>query len=205
MHNLQWYGFLIVLLAAICADLVIPLFLGTRYPGYHHFRDTISTLGTTGSPVQKYQCATLILVGILWLVFAVGQAFSFQTIRWSHAVFLVGIILFGVGSILAGIFPEDPAGIEETMSGKIHGIASGLGFLFLILNPLWAVWIDEFAQLKVMNGVMFPLAILTFVLFIISEHHTTGILQYTGLFQRLNLCVLYLHLLLNFLWQRGGM
>lgn len=75
MHNLQWYGFLIVLLAAICADLVIPLFLGTRYPGYHHFRDTISTLGTTGSPVQKYQCATLILVGSLWIVFAVGKAF----------------------------------------------------------------------------------------------------------------------------------
>jgi len=34
---------------------------------------------------------------------------------------------------LAGIFPEDPEGITETISGKIHGIASGLGFLFF--NP----------------------------------------------------------------------
>lgn len=205
MHKRQFYSFLIILVAAICADLLIPVVLATRYPGYNHFRDTISTLGTPDSPVQKYQCVTLIAVGSLLLIFAVGQALSFQMIRWSHVLFLLGIILFGVGSILAGIFPEDPFGVEETISGKIHGIASGLGFLFLILNPLWALWIDEFAKLKLVNVVIFPLAILSFVAFLLSEGRTTGILQFTGLFQRLNLCILYGHLLLNFLWQQNGL
>ena len=205
MPERQFHSFLIILLAAACADLLIPVILATRYPDYNHFRDTISTLGTPGSPVQKYQCATLILVGSLFLVFAVGQALSFQTIRWSHILFLLGIILFGVGSILAGIFPEDPSGVEETMSGKIHGIASGLGFLFLILNPLWALWIDEFARLKPVNAVMFPLAILSFAAFLLSGSRTTGIFQYTGFFQRLNLCILYGNLILNFLWQQKVM
>lgn len=203
MHTRQYYIFLIVLLTAICADILIPVVLGKHYPGYNHLRDTISTLGTPNSPVQKFECATLIAVGSLFLVFAVGQARSFQAMQWSHSLYLMGITLFGVGSILAGFFPEDPLGVEETISGKIHGIASGLGFLFLILNPLWSVWINEFANLKLVNIVIFPLAIITFVMFLLSENRTTGILQYTGLFQRLNLSILYGHLVLNFLFQQS--
>jgi len=51
------------------------------------------------------------------------------------------------------------------------------------------------------NGLLFALAIMTFVLFLVSEHRTTGILSYTGLFQRLNLAILYGHLFFNYLWQ----
>ncbi|MCX7841079.1 MAG: DUF998 domain-containing protein, partial [Anaerolineae bacterium] len=171
-------------------------------PGYSHLRDTISALGAPDSPVQKYQSTAFIVVGSLLLVFAVGQAFSFQEIRWSHILFLLGIVLFGIGTILAGIFPADPIGVEETLSGKIHGIASGIGFLFLILNPLWAVWIDEFAQLKVLNVVLFLTVIFFSAVFLVLGNHATGIFQYTGLFQRLNLAVLYGYLLLNFLWQQ---
>lgn len=194
--------FLVVLIAAIVTDLLGPFLWATRYPGYNHLRDTISALGAPGSPVQKEQSAALILVGSLLLVFAFGQGLSFQAVRWSHVLFLLGIVLFGVGSILAGIFPEDPAGAAETASGKIHGIASGLGFLFLILNPLWALWIEEFARLKAVNVGLFVAAVLSFAAFLASGNHTAGILQYTGLFQRLNLAVLYGHLLLNFLRQQ---
>jgi len=101
---------------------------------------------------------------------------------------------------LAGIFPEDPKGISETISGKIHGIASGIGFIFLILNPLWAIWIAEFKNLRSVNITLFILAILTFILFVTSENINNGILQYTGLFQRLNLIILYGHLILNYIW-----
>lgn len=202
MQKRQFYIFLIVLLTATSADLFIPIVLGKHYPGYDHLRDTISTLGIPISPVQKYERATLIAVGCLFLVFAVGQAGFFQTMQWSHKFYLLGIILFGIGTILAGFFPEDPRGIEETISGKIHGIASGIGFLFLILNPLWSVWINEFAQLKLVNIVIFPLAIISFILFLLSENRTTGILQYTGFFQRLNLFILYGHLVLNFIFQQ---
>jgi len=47
---------------------------------------------------------------------------------------------------------------------------------------------------------LFVLAVLTFVLFLTSENIDSGILQYTGLFQRLNLIILYGHLILNYIW-----
>jgi len=200
MGKFQSIIFLVILLLAALGDLFIPIIIGVEYPGYNHLIDTISTLGTSNSPVQKFQCINLIAVGILFIIFSVGQDLSFTQIKWCHKLFIIGIILFGVGSILAGIFPEDPKGISETISGKIHGIASGVGFIFLILNPLWAIWIAEFKDLRYVNMTLFVLAVLTFVLFVTSENIDSGILQYTGLFQRLNLIILYGHLILNYIW-----
>jgi hypothetical protein len=200
MEKYQSIIFLVILLLATLGDLLVPIIIGVEYPGYNHLIDTISTLGTSNSPVQKFQCINLIAVGILFIIFSVGQGLAFTQIKWCHRLFVLGIVLFGVGTILAGIFPEDPKGIAETISGKIHGIASGLGFIFLIFNPLWAIRIAEFKDLKYLNITLFILAILTFFLFITSENIDSGILKYTGLFQRLNLIILYGHLILNYIW-----
>ena len=200
MGKFQSFIFLVILLLAALGDLFIPIIIGVEYPGYNHLIDTISTLGTNKSPVQKFQCMNLIAVGILFIIFSVGQGLAFTQIKWCHRLFILGIVLFGVGTILAGIFPEDPKGIAETISGKIHGIASGVGFIFLILNPLWAIWIAEFKDLRYVNMTLFVLAVLTFIFFMVSENIDSGILQYTGLFQRLNLIILYGHLILNYIW-----
>ena len=82
----------------------------------------------------------------------------------------------------------------------MHGIASGIGFIFFILNPLWAIRIAEFKDLRYFNIALLFLAVLTFVLFIASENKNSGILRYSGLFQRLNLIILYGHLILNYAW-----
>ncbi len=200
MGKFQSIIFLVILLLATLGDLFIPIIIGNKYPGYNHLIDTISTLGTNKSPVQKFQCINLVTVGILFIIFSVGQGLVFTQIKWCHRLFILGIVLFGVGTILAGIFPEDPKGIAETASGKIHGIASGIGFIFLVLNPLWAIWIAEFKELRYINMTLFVLAVLTFILFMISENISSGILKYTGLFQRLNLIILYGHLILNYIW-----
>ena len=200
MEKFQSIIFLVILLLVTLGDLFVPIIIGIKYPGYNHLIDTISALGTNKSPVQKFQCINLIAVGILFLIFSIGQGLAFTQIKWCHRLFILGIVLFGIGTILAGIFPEDPKGIAETVSGKIHGIASGLGFIFLIFNPLWAIRIAEFKDLRKVNITLFILAILTFVLFITSENIDSGILKYTGLFQRLNLIILYGHLILNYIW-----
>jgi len=200
MGEYQSILFLVILLLATMSDLFVPMIIGIKYPGYNHLIDTISTLGTHKSPVQKLQCINLITVGTLFIIFSIGQDLSFVQINWYHRLFILGIVLFGIGTILAGIFPEDPKGIAETVSGKIHGIASGIGFIFLILNPLWAIWIDEFKNLRHFNITLFFIAVLTFILFMISENKNSGILKYTGLFQRLNLITLYGHLILNYIW-----
>ena len=200
MEKYQSIIFLVILLLTTLGDLFIPMIIGNKYPGYNHLVDTISTLGTNKSPVQKFQCINLIAVGILFIIFSVGQDLAFTQIKWCHRLFILGIVLFGIGTILAGIFPEDPKDITETVSGKIHGIASGIGFIFLILNPLWAIWIDKFKDLRYFNITLFVLAVSTFILFMASENVDNGILKYTGLFQRLNLIILYGHLILNYIW-----
>ena len=188
------------LTTASIGDLIVPFIIGGQYPGYNHLIHTISTLGTNTSPVQGYEGLNLVLVGILFLIFSIGQWVLFEQRTWAHNWYSIGIIVFSIGCILAGIFPEDPLGVTETTLGKIHGIASGVGFLFLILNPLWATWMRELYSIKIINLLLFILAVLTFMLFIISEDISSGFLKYTGWFQRLNMVVLYGTLFLNYVY-----
>ena len=194
-----YHIFLIILIVASLLDLLIPLFLGFKYPNYNHFYDTISTLGTNISPVKKWEGLNLILVGILFIAFAFGQRFEFSNNGSIYDLYLMGIVVFGIGCILAGIFPEDPKGIDETLSGKIHGISSGFGFIFLILCPFWAIFIEEYTSNKILNIVLLILSLLAFILFLISEKSENGIFKYTGLFQRLNLIFLYSCLIINYI------
>jgi hypothetical protein len=161
-------------------------------------------LGTNISPVQLYENLTLIVVGIFFIVFAVSQCNLIEQRKWAHYLYSFGILAFGIGTVIAGIFPDDPYGIAETVSGKIHGIASVFGFPFLILNPLWTIWIKDLSRVKVINILLFIMAVVTFTLFIISEEATTAALEYTGLFQRLNMVILYGMLVLNYVhaWHR---
>jgi hypothetical protein len=90
----------VILLLATFGDLFIPVIIGVEYPGYNHLIDTISTLGTNKSPVQKFQCINLINVGILFIIFSVGQGLVFTQIKWCHRLFILGIVLFGLFGLL---------------------------------------------------------------------------------------------------------
>ena len=181
-------------------DFVVPLILGRKYPNHNILYDVISELGTKGSPVRKQISAWLIILGILFVCFGIGQGLQFRNQTWAHCIYLWGIVVFGIGAgVIAGIFPEDTKGAEETVSGKIHGIFSGLGFMFLIMNPLWALWIDELNELEGFNTIFFVLGVITFGLFAASENKGAGILEMSGLWQRLNMLVIYSAILVNFI------
>lgn len=188
---------LIILFVAAFADLLVPVVLGLKYPGYNHFLDTISILGAKGSPVKKQENLNLVMIGILLIVFSFLQRLAFTSSVWSHSLYTLGIIVFGIGCIVAGIFPGRAKGVGENFSGKIHDIASGTGFIFFLFSPLWASFIDVFAKYRAFNIIFFTIGIVSFALFILSENKETGLLKYTGLFQRLNLLVLYGCLLFN--------
>ena len=192
-----WFNILIV---AIVFDLIVPLILGEGYPNYNHFIDTISTLGIESSPVKVWARLSLMIVGILFVLFAYGQSKQFDKVRKYEKLYIIGVFLFGLGSLLAGIFPEDLQDIEEeTINGKIHGIASFIGFVFLIFCSLWATKIKQITTKKWLNYILFIIATVSFVLFLISENIESGILKYTGLLQRVNLVFLYSSLFINYL------
>lgn len=181
------------------ADFIVPAILGKRYPNYSHLYAAISELGTKKSPVRKELSIWLIILGVLFLLFGIGQSVQFTRHTIFHWMYLWGIAAFGVGAgIIAGIFPEDAAGTTETSSGKVHGIFAGLGFLFLLLNPLWALWIFEFSALKTLNLMSFGVAGSFFILFILSKGKR-GIFGMSGLWQRFYLLAAYCMLLMNFI------
>ncbi len=71
--------------------------------------------------------------------------------------------------------------MEETSTGKIHGISAGLGSMFLLLNPLLALGIDEFKGLEWFNHIFFVAGVITLMLFIVSEKKENVILALSGL------------------------
>jgi hypothetical protein len=192
-----WISFVIGA-SAMVGDFLVPTLLARKYPGYSHLRDTISTLGTTESPVKSQTSVWLVGFGVCLLVFAAGQASRFQLFTWRHVLYLAGIVGFGIGAgVLAGFFPEDAPGAAETVSGKVHGIGSGLGSILLLLTPLWALGMSEFAQVKNLNTLGFAVAMVAFIFFLVSGKGGLRSVVLTGLWQRLYLAALYGTLLLN--------
>jgi hypothetical protein len=53
---------------------------------------------------------------------------------------LVLLAIWGVGVLIAGIFPADLQSAPETTTGRLHERASGLAFLSLILATLLLSW-----------------------------------------------------------------
>lgn len=43
----------LILIVTVLADLLILVILGFKYPGYNHFYNTISTLGTNESQANR--------------------------------------------------------------------------------------------------------------------------------------------------------
>lgn len=196
MNKTQLF-YLLILFFATLGDLIVPTILSSKYPNYNALYETISTLGTEESPVRFWAKLNLIVVGLLFLSFAFAQLSLFENRNWAVNLYFTAIIIYGIGCIIAGIFSEDPKGVEESVSGKIHGISSGLGFLFLILCPLVATYIAEFSVKNTTNVLFFLFGLISFILFLVSENKTNGFLSFTGLFQRINLVILYSSLIVN--------
>jgi hypothetical protein len=192
---------LTLLLVSIIADLGLPFLLGRRVSGYSQLKDPISALAETGRPGARIESINLFCIGVLLLLFSIVQWNQFTIDIWSARIYKYSIVLYAIGGcILAGIFPVDSKNSNKSISGLIHGISSVIGFVVLQLCPLWATFNPQLSAIWFYNLLLFVLAIFSFGLFIVSEHNGKGALQYTGLFQRCNLLILYGCLLSNFLF-----
>ena len=199
MKNSKYLFLMTLLFLGFFIDLMMPFVLGVSYPGYSHLMDTISTLGTDVSPVKFGARLSLVIVGALYSLSAFGHFYQFVKTGKYERLYFLGILLFGIGTIIAGVFPEDPKGIiTETIRAKVHGIASFTGFVFLTLCPLWATKIKQFKTDKRLNYFLFIMSIITFLIFIFSNNIEEGVFKYTGLYQRINLATLYLSLIINY-------
>jgi len=182
----------VLLIFILIGDFLCPYILARFYPGYNHIKDVMSLLGTEKSPVSKWYNLWLILWGSGLIIASAKILASYHTIsRISAITGATLIFICGLGGIISGIFPICADEEVETTSGKIHGIASGLGFLALAFFPLISLEIygqSSCSFLSALSLIVFILGIVLFTLFVLSKN----IIGNSGLWQRLHLAVYYI-------------
>ena len=102
------------------------------YPGYSHMRNWVSDLGRVEAPHHRIVNAVGVLLGILYLLTALGFFCSVSRVTGRKVLaFIIAIFVgvFGVNLFFGAFYPlPDPR----------HG-AYGIGFLH-VLTPLSLVW-----------------------------------------------------------------
>ena len=181
------------------ADLIIPFLLAPTYKSYNHLTQVMSVLGNSKAPLHLIYNIGLVVFGVSILVSTLQLYPVIAQVSNPISIMLFSVIeIYALGGcILSGIFSVGETKSLETLSAKIHGYGSVIGFLLLTFAPLF-VGLYFF---KVSNGLLgilslicFIFAIIFFTLFVMADkpNHRGTIIAFEGLWQRLSLLSMYL-------------
>lgn len=183
----------------LAADLIIPFLLAPTYKGYNHLTQVMSVLGNAKAPLHLIYNIWLVVFGVSIVISAVQLYPTITKVSGTIAILLFTVLLIYAigGCILSGFFSVGETKSLETLSEKIHGYGSVIGFLLLTLAPLF-VGLYFF---KISNGLLgtlslicFIFAIVFFALFVMADkpNYRGTIIALEGLWQRLSLLSMYL-------------
>jgi hypothetical protein len=185
-----------------CAgDFLSLLIFGPKYPGYSQLYDTMSSLGSSASPVSNIISAWWIILGILMVIFAFGfrAAYSPRD-KYAKTVFWL-LILYGLGEGLgSGLFKADRISGSYTTSFIIHDIMGGVGVVAILILPLIVQKIKPFfsgprfikySRITIIVGILF----LILFSFRFAGDKNNLLARYKGLWQRLFVLVYYIYLM----------
>ncbi len=190
-----WY---IILLFVAIGDLVVPFLLAPFSGKYNHLTMVMSVLGNINRPLHSLYSSWLVIAGIGFILggiklFSVFSSTSKPLAWW----LLVILFLYAIGAcILSGLFPVGDSKDLTTLSAKIHGVGSVLGFMVLTMCP-FVISLLSFREKELSCGILslvfFVGAIFFFVLFVMAdkEQYAKSIISYEGLWQRLCLLCMY--------------
>ena len=181
------------------ADLIIPFLLAPTYKGYNHLTQVMSVLGNSKAPLHLIYNIWLIVFGVAILISTLQLYPVIAQVSNPISIMLFSVIVIYAlgGCILSGIFSVGETKSLETLSAKIHGYGSVIGFLLLTLAPLF-VGLYFF---KVSNGLLGILSLICFIfaigffaLFVMADkpNYKGTIIAFEGLWQRLSLLSMYL-------------
>ena len=185
----------------LLADHLLPLVLARFYPNYKHKEMALSVLGSRQSPVKWIYNVWCMISGI---VFCIAPYSLYQGNRNGLMIAIwVLLVIYGIGcEIISGLCPLNENRHDEDLLTKIHGGASAIGFMTLLVVPLLLA-ILQFQVADVVLGVIslvcFIAAFVFFCFFIMGEKEKfeNTVLKYGGLWQRLVLVNCYIPL---FVW-----
>ncbi|MDE7207085.1 MAG: DUF998 domain-containing protein [Lachnospiraceae bacterium] len=192
----------------LAADLIIPFLLAPTYKGYSHLTKVMSVLGNAKAPLHFLYNIWLVVFGVFLLF---GAAWLYPVVAKTSSViavllFLVIVVYAIGGCIVSGLFCVEETKSLETLSAKIHGFGSVIGFLLLTLVLLF-VGIYFFkgtnGTLGVFSFVCFVLTIGFFTLFVMADKpkYQGTLIALEGLWQRLSLLSMYLPIMALCYWK----
>ncbi|XBX10500.1 DUF998 domain-containing protein [Enterocloster clostridioformis] len=198
MKKMMKNSFLSILPVLLAADLIIPFLLAPAYKGYNHLMQVMSVLGTSKAPLHSIYNIWLIIFGCTILV-NIFQCYPIiaKTSNVISILLCSVVVIYAIGGcILSGIFSVGETKNLETVSAKIHGYGSVIGFLLLTLAPLLiGLYFFKISDglLGVLSLICFILAIAFFTLFVMADkpNYKGTVIAFEGLWQRLSLLFMY--------------
>ncbi len=183
----------------LLVDNLLPILLAHFYPDYKHKEMALSVLGSRQSPVKWIYNVWCILSGV---VFCIAPYSLYQDNNNGLAIAIwVLLAIYGIGcEIISGLCPLNENRQDEDLLTKIHGGASAIGLMALLVVPLlMSILQYQIRQIALgtVSLVFFLLAFVFFCFFIMGEKEkfANTVLKYGGLWQRLVLVCCYIPLL----------
>ena len=169
-------------------DLIIPFLLAPTYKGYSHLTQVMSVLGNLKAPLHLIYNIWLVAFGLFTVFSAIQLYTAITKVSGTIAILLLSVLLIYAigGCILSGVFSVGETKSLDTLSEKIHGYGSVIGFLFLAFAPL-LIGLYFFK-------ICFISTIVFFVLFVMADkpQYQGTLISLEGLWQRLTLLNMYL-------------
>ena len=191
----------ILWIIVLLADNLLPLLLARFYPNYNHKEMALSVLGSRPSPVKWIYNLWCILSGVVFCI-APYALYQENDSGLTIAIWIL-LAIYGIGcEIISGVCPLNESRQDEDIITKIHGGASAIGFMTLLVVPLLFV-ILQFQTANIVLGatslVCFVAAFVFFCFFIMGEKEkfANTVLRYGGLWQRLVLVCCYIPLFIR--------
>ena len=183
----------------LAADLLIPFLLAPSYKGYNHLTEVMSVLGNPNAPLHMIYNIWLVVFGVSLLISAIPlYATVAETSKAIAKLLFLVIAVYAVGGcVLSGFFSVGETKSLETISAKIHGFGSVIGFSLLTFAPLIVgIYFFRIANrgLGLLSLICFVFAIVFFTLFVMADkpHYQGTFIGLEGLWQRLSLLCMYL-------------
>lgn len=186
--------------AGCIGDFLSLFVLGPEYPGYSQVYDTMSSLGSSVSPVSDIISVWWIILGILMILFAIGFRTAYLPGgKYVKVVFWL-LIIYGLGEGLgSGLFKADRVSGSYATSFIVHDILGGAGVVALLILPLFVTKIEpSFSSPRFKRFSCFTLFLGTLFLVLFSfrfiGNENDILARYKGLWQRLFVLVFYIYL-----------
>ena len=185
---------------ACIGDFLAIFIFGAYFPGYSQLKDTISLLGSSGSPVSREISFWWCIIGVIFIFFGIGfkKEFAGKGFYAKFATWL--IMLYGIGEGIGSCaFKADHRAIGITTSGIIHDILGGIGMTAILFLPLVmqkVITRTEMPGFFRMSKIVFISGLIAILLFLFrySTNEDNFFTIYKGLWQRLYLLTTYIYL-----------